>query len=185
MESILAAVVFDSLGRHFIDLREWTMIVLGTESSAELSSVIRKRGKKDMLNVGADLIGPRSDFAAFAGKRVPFLFFSDGTFVDYHGVGDTADRVDYTRLAQESQLIGEVIRDGKADAVSIASIIHYNFIKERAYESEDFKSEGNTEFLRKGKQSSRIKGVTLSEIKGYLASQGIGCRQIQAEVVNA
>lgn len=111
LENVLAAVVFDALGRHFIDLREWTMIVLGTEYSAELSSVIRKRGKKDMLNVGADLIGPRSDFAAFAGKRVPFLFFSDGTFVDYHGAGDTAERVDYTRLAQETQLMGEVIRD--------------------------------------------------------------------------
>jgi len=31
--------------------------------------------------------------------------------VDYHGAGDTAERVDYTRLAGESQLIGEVIRD--------------------------------------------------------------------------
>jgi imidazole glycerol-phosphate synthase subunit HisF len=81
--------------------------------------------------------------------------------------------------------IGEVIRDGKADAVSIASIIHYNFIKERPYESEDFKSEGNIEFLRKGKQSSRIKGVTLSEIKDYLASCGIGCRQIQPEAAHA
>jgi len=111
LENVLAAVVFDALGRHFIDLREWTMIVLGTEYSAELSSVIRKRGKKDILNVGADLIGPRSDFAAFAGKHVPFLFFSDGTFLEYHGAGDTAERVDYTRLAEESELISQVIRD--------------------------------------------------------------------------
>jgi hypothetical protein len=111
LESIRAAVVFDALGRHFIDLREWTTIVLGTEYSPELSSVIQKHWKKDMFNVGADLIGPRSDFAAFAGKRVPFLFFSDGTYADYHGAGDTAERVDYTRLAAESQLIGEVIRD--------------------------------------------------------------------------
>ena len=81
--------------------------------------------------------------------------------------------------------IGEVIRDGKADAVSIASIVHYNFIKERAYESEDFKGEGNIEFLRKGKQSSSIEGVTLSEIKNYLASHGIGCRQIQPEAASA
>jgi hypothetical protein len=111
LENVLAAVVFDALGRRFIDLREWTLIVLGTEYSSELSSVIQKRSRKDMLNVGADLIGPRSDFAAFAEKRVPFLFFSDGTFMDYHGAGDTADRVDYTRLAEEVQLIGNVIRD--------------------------------------------------------------------------
>ena len=111
LENVLAAVVFDALGRHFIDLREWTMIVLGTEYSAELASVIQKRSRKDMLNVGADLIGPRSDFAAFAERQVPFLFFSDGTFLDYHGAGDTAERVDYTRLADEAQLIDNVIRD--------------------------------------------------------------------------
>jgi len=111
LENVAAAVVFDALGRHFMDLREWTTIVLGTESSAELSAVIQRHLKKDMLNVGTDLIGPRSDFAAFAGKRVPFLFFSDGTYADYHGAGDTAERVDYARLAGEAQMIGEVIRD--------------------------------------------------------------------------
>src|SRR6185295_17706798 len=111
LENVFAAVVFDALGRRFIDLREWTMIVLGTEYSAELSAVVRKESTKDMLTVGADLIGPRSDFAAFATKRVPFLFFSDGTYVDYHGAGDTPERVDYTRLSEESQLIAKVIRD--------------------------------------------------------------------------
>jgi len=111
LENIAAAVIFDALGRHFMDLREWTTIVLGTEYSAELSAVLQRHWKKDMLNVGTDLIGPRSDFAAFAGKRVPFLFFSDGTYADYHGTGDTADRVDYTRLAGESQMISEVIGD--------------------------------------------------------------------------
>jgi hypothetical protein len=111
LDSVAAAVVFDALGRHFIDLREWTTIVLGTEYSAELSAVVQKHWKKDMFNVGADLIGPRSDFAAFGFKHVPFLFFSDGTYSDYHGTGDTAERVDYTRLAGESQMIGQVIRD--------------------------------------------------------------------------
>lgn len=111
LESVRSAVIFDALGRHFMDLREWTTIVLGTEYSPELSSIIQKHWRKDMFNVGTDLIGPRSDFAAFAYKRVPFLFFSDGTYSDYHGTGDTAERVDYTRLAGESQMIGEVIRD--------------------------------------------------------------------------
>ena len=111
LDNVFAAVVFDALGRHFIDLREWTMIVLGTEYSTELSSVMRKHNRNDMLTVGTDLIGPRSDFAPFAFKRVPFLFFSDGTYEDYHGSGDTADRVDYTRLAGETKLIGEVIHD--------------------------------------------------------------------------
>jgi Zn-dependent M28 family amino/carboxypeptidase len=111
LENIDAAVVFDALGRHFIDLREWATIVLGTEYSAELSTIIQRHWKNDMVNIGADLIGPRSDFAPFAARRVPFLFFSDGTYSDYHGAGDTAERVDYTRLAGEAQLIGAIIRD--------------------------------------------------------------------------
>lgn len=111
LESVRSAIIFDALGRHFMDLREWTTIVLGTEYSPELSAVIQKHWRTDMFNVGTDLIGPRSDFAAFAYSRVPFLFFSDGTYADYHGTGDTAERVDYTRLAGESQLIGGVIRD--------------------------------------------------------------------------
>jgi hypothetical protein len=64
-----------------------------------------------MLVAGADLIGPRSDFAPFAVKRVPYLFFTNGTHRDYHGNGDTADRVDYARLGQDANLIGQVIRD--------------------------------------------------------------------------
>jgi hypothetical protein len=111
LESIYAAVVFDALGRHFMDLREWTMIVLGEEYSPELTSIMRKQGGKDMQAIGADLIGPRSDFAPFAANRVPFLFFSDGTYKDYHGTGDTAERIDYIRLSQETNLIGQVIRD--------------------------------------------------------------------------
>jgi peptidase M28-like protein len=111
LENVDAAIVFDALGRHFIDLREWTTIVLGTEYSAELSAVVQRHWKKDMLNIGADLIGPRSDFAAFGDKRVPFLFFSDGTYSDYHGAGDTPERVDYIRLSGESQMIGAIIRD--------------------------------------------------------------------------
>ena len=76
LESIAAAVVFDALGRHFIDLREWTTIVLGTEYSAELSAVIQRHWKKDMLNVGADLIGPRSDFARVCDSGTSHFCFS-------------------------------------------------------------------------------------------------------------
>jgi len=111
LENIYAAVVFDALGRRFMDLREWTTITLGEEYSPELSSIMRKHREKDMQSIGADLIGPRSDFAPFAAKRVPFLFFSDGTFKDYHGAGDTAERIDYMHLSRETTLIGQVIRE--------------------------------------------------------------------------
>jgi hypothetical protein len=105
----------DSLGRSFLDLKEWNLFVLGTEYSKELGAVVQRRGRADMLVVGSDLIGPRSDFAPFAVKRIPYLFFSHGTHKDYHGAGDSADRVDYSRLAQDANLI-------EAMAVDIAQL---------------------------------------------------------------
>jgi len=106
-----AAIIFDTMGRTFIDLQSWTLFVLGTEYSADLSTIIGKHAQKDMLVAGTDLIGPRSDFAAFAVKHIPYLFFTHATHQDYHGMGDTADRVNYTKLAEDAALIGQVIRD--------------------------------------------------------------------------
>ena len=106
-----AAIIFDTMGRQFMDLSSWTLFVLGAEYSKELASVVQMRARPEMLVIGTDLIGPRSDFAGFALKRVPYLFFTHATHKDYHGAGDTADRVNYTRLAQDSQLIAQIIQD--------------------------------------------------------------------------
>lgn len=80
--------------------------------------------------------------------------------------------------------IKAVITEGRADAVALASILHYQFIKENSYQSSEFKTEGNTEFLRKGITFSKFEGVTLSDIKNYLVKSGIGCR-VQPEVAYA
>ncbi len=111
LENAQAAIIFDTMGRQFMDLSSWTMFVLGAEYSKELAAVVQKHARPDMLVVGTDLIGPRSDFAGFGLKRVPYLFFTHATHKDYHGTGDTADRVNYARLAQDSQLIAQMIQD--------------------------------------------------------------------------
>ena len=80
--------------------------------------------------------------------------------------------------------IKAVITEGRADAVALASILHYQFIKENSFQSSEFKAEGNTEFLRKGITFSKFEGVTLSNIKNYLVKSGIGCR-VQPEVAYA
>src|SRR6185369_11615192 len=103
--------IFDTLGRQFMDLSSWTMFVLGAEYSKELATVVAKRERSEMLVAGTDLIGPRSDFAGFGLKHVPYLFFTHATHKDYHGPGDTADRVNYARLAQDSQLIAQIVED--------------------------------------------------------------------------
>lgn len=82
--------------------------------------------------------------------------------------------------------VHDAIAKGKADAVSMASILHYNFIQQLQYKKSDFSKEGNVEFLqgRRGVKSRRnIKNATLSEIKEFLVQHGISCR-LQKEWVN-
>jgi len=70
----------------------------------------------------------------------------------------------------------DVIQKGRADAVAIASIIHYNFVKNNRIEMGD-KTEGNTEFLESGRHFTRItEPVSIPEIKKYLNEHHIGCR---------
>jgi hypothetical protein len=111
LESAAAAIIFDTMGRSFIDLSYWAMFVLGTENSPELAQIVGRRNNPRMLVLGTDLIGPRSDFAPFALKRVPYLFFSHGTHKDYHGAGDTPDKINYRQLAQDVNIIAQIIRD--------------------------------------------------------------------------
>jgi len=72
--------------------------------------------------------------------------------------------------------IEEVIVEGKADAVSLASILHYDFIKKNLTDN-DFSQEGNVEFLKSGKTFSKIKAASLQEIKSFLGKQKINCRE--------
>jgi len=111
LENAVAALVFDTLGRSFLDSPSWTLFVLGSEYSKELAGVVQKRKRPEMLVAGTDLIGPRSDFAPFALKRIPYLFFTNGTHKDYHGEGDTPTRLDYTRLAQDAAIIAQIAKD--------------------------------------------------------------------------
>ena len=111
LEKAQAAIIFDTMGRQFMDLSAWTMFVLGTEYSRELAAAVQKRARPEMLVVGTDLIGPRSDFAGFGLKHVPYLFFTHATHKDYHGTGDTADRVNYQKLAQDAGFIAQIVED--------------------------------------------------------------------------
>jgi cyclase len=69
----------------------------------------------------------------------------------------------------------DVINLGKADAVSMASILHYNFVKESGADG-DFSSEGNIEYLKSRREFSKIQTTTIPEIKAHLIKNGIQCR---------
>jgi cyclase len=70
----------------------------------------------------------------------------------------------------------DVVQDGKADAVCLASLLHYNFIRHRQATTDEFAGEGNVEYLRSGRSFSRIRDAGLAEVKGYLAGRAVMCR---------
>lgn len=111
LDDAQSAIIFDTLGRPFMDLSQSPLFILGTEYSKELAAVVQKRLRPDMIVAGTDLIGPRSDFAAFAVKHIPYLFFTNATNKDYHGQGDTAARVNFTDLAEEAAVIEQIVKD--------------------------------------------------------------------------
>jgi cyclase len=80
--------------------------------------------------------------------------------------------------------IANVITQGRADAVGLASILHYNFIRHAATLNADYSIEGNTEFLKRGGGFSKIQDTSLIDVKAYLREHGIDCRQPQ-EVAHA
>lgn len=71
--------------------------------------------------------------------------------------------------------VSEVIIDGRADAVCLASMLHYNVIS-RYGPGDDCFSEGNTDYLKKPRRWAKIEDRSMPEIKKYLVEQGIPCR---------
>jgi cyclase len=86
--------------------------------------------------------------------------------------------------AGHSAHVHEVVDQAKADAVSIASILHYDFIRSHPSDA-DFSSEGNIEYLRKGRSFSKVRETTLPDLKKYLIEQGVDCRPAVPEVAHA
>lgn len=113
------------------------------------------------------------------------------TSIDQEGTGQGLDQDLIRTIAENATIpviagggIGtpehmtEGVLDGKADALSVASILHYECYKELAQKDADFSGEGNTEFLR-GKRTatpSKVTPTDIGELKRHLIGQGIPCR---------
>ena len=76
--------------------------------------------------------------------------------------------------AGELSHIEDVVAKGFADAVSVASVLHYQYLD--VNDNEEIFSEGNTEFLRSKVYPSKIAHFTIAEIKNHLIQCGIDCR---------
>jgi len=118
------------------------------------------------------------------------------TSIDREGTGKGFD-LELTRRIAESVSIPviacggagtvdhlyDVVERGKADAVCLASMLHYTFVK--CHEgSDDFSQEGNIEYLKTRKGFFRIQDATLAEIKTHLLARGIECRPVLDEMAN-
>lgn len=114
------------------------------------------------------------------------------TSIDREGTGKGYD-IELTKLIAESVTIpviasggagvldhiSEVISEASADAVAVASIIHYDFIRNNEIDV-DNADEGNTSFLKSGNHFSKINPADLLDIKQHLHKNGIECRPGQA-----
>ena len=78
--------------------------------------------------------------------------------------------------ASSPENIAQVIKVGKANAVAIASILHYPVMQLLANDSTDYTAEGNISFLNSGKIPKKITPTSLKEIRLALINAQIPTR---------
>lgn len=114
------------------------------------------------------------------------------TSIDRDGTGKGFD-LEFTRTIAEAvpipviagggagkrEQVAEVVTEGAADAVSLASLLHYSLIQSLPVDDEAFVEEGNTEFLKKGGGYSKVEACNLDDLKAYLADSGIDVRPVE------
>jgi imidazole glycerol-phosphate synthase subunit HisF len=72
--------------------------------------------------------------------------------------------------------IAEAIQDGGADAVAIASMLHYSTLKTDILAENEFKEEGNIDFIKENTNINGWGGYTLMDIKKRLSGKNIHLR---------
>jgi len=110
------------------------------------------------------------------------------TSIDREGTGNGYD-LELTKLVAQTvtipviacggagtiEHISEVITESYADAISLASMLHYEFITGNKVFVNNAQ-EGNTSFLASGKKYSKIEPTDLNNIKKQLHNSGVDCR---------
>lgn len=111
LRKLTAFLTGDMLGRGFADAFDDYVIAIGSESSPDLRKLLEESPPAGGLKagrVGADIVGPRSDFAPFRDRHLPFLFFCTGLHEDYHRPTDRPERINYENLARVSRWIADL-----------------------------------------------------------------------------
>ncbi len=72
----------------------------------------------------------------------------------------------------------DIIKNGSADAVAVASMLHYDTISNQNFQTPSNKNEGNIDFLKSGKNSfAKIEVTDIFNIKMNLLEHKINCRK--------
>ena len=111
--NIVAAVNVDTLGRDFFDVVENKVVVVGTIKYRKLRQQIIQAGVAsgiDVVVLGADIVGPRSDHVPFESMAIPCLFFTCGYHGDYHMPSDAADKLNYGKITRSANVILATVR---------------------------------------------------------------------------
>ncbi len=106
--NLVGVVNVDLLGRDFLDVVENSVFLAGAEEYPTVRERIRQFGTDAgirVLPISTDLIGPDGDHAAFESRGVPCLFFTSGTYRDYHQPTDTPDKLNYADIEDAAQVI--------------------------------------------------------------------------------
>ena len=78
--------------------------------------------------------------------------------------------------AGSAEDVAQIFTEGRAEAVALASLLHYGCLTHVRGSDGEFDAEGNTEFLRRDRTLSTVKSASIPVIKALLAQQGIPCR---------
>lgn len=119
------------------------------------------------------------------------------TSIDQEGTGKGFD-LELTRHVAESvgipviacggagkaEHISEVIARGNVDAVSVASLLHYDTARRFATMDGQYNDEGNIEYLRSRRRFSLMEDATLQDIKQALSDVGVECRRVEATSID-
>jgi cyclase len=117
------------------------------------------------------------------------------TSIDREGTGNGFD-VELTRTITEAvpipviaaggaghvDHVADVVMEGRADAVCLASLLHYHVIRQGA-STDDFSTEGNIEYLKTARGYSKVQDATIPEVKARLLERGGVCRPPAGTVV--
>ena len=97
-------------------------------------------------------------------------------------IAQVADRVPVPVIAcggaGSAEHVRNAILDGHADAICLASSLHYDFLEKCDTQKEDYRSEGNIDFLRSRTTRAKPRGFSLATLKRYLGSLGLECREL-------